>query len=38
MRVTASRIAGLQALLQAENPNGDGIGGVKLEEILPDKS
>lgn len=28
----------VQALLQAENPKGDGIGGVRLEEILPDKT
>jgi len=28
----------VEAILQAENPNGDGIGGVKLNELLPDKS
>ena len=28
----------VQAILKADNSNGDGIGGVNLEEILPDKS
>jgi flagellar basal-body rod protein FlgC len=28
----------VEAILKAENLNGDGIGGVKLDEILPDKS
>jgi len=28
----------VEVVLQAENPNGDGIGGVKLEELLPDQS
>jgi flagellar basal-body rod protein FlgC len=28
----------VEAILQADNLNGDGIGGVKLDEILPDQS
>ena len=28
----------VQAILQADDANGDGIGGVKLEELLPDQS